>query len=182
MCGNIERGLPALFTLRQAQGKRLAPCFAGTLLLARCLPFDRLRANGLHSARAPCAARLSARLELALQRACSIAVRPSTGSGQLAFLQGPFLNARPSAVRANGSALQRACSFAVHPSTGSGRTVMCCRQRGSLASPNRTVKLRAMGLLECPVTPMLPYAACRACVAPGPVPRPMAVGSSCVRR
>ena len=120
----------------------------------------------------------------ALQRACSYAVHPSTGSGRTACnLPGPFLHRSPFArLRGNGSALQGACSYAVHPSTGSGRTVMCCRQRGSLASPNRTVKLRAMGLLECPVTPMLPCAACRACVAPGPVPRPTAVGSNCVRR
>ena len=141
---NLPRPFLAPLALRLGSGER--QCFAESLLL-RCSPFDRLRANGLPSARdLTCTFHPSARL------------------------------------RGNGGALQGPYSYAVHPSTGSGRTVMCCRQRGSLASPNRTVKQRAMGLLECPVTPMLPCAACRACGAPGRAPRPMAVGSNCVRR
>ena len=136
---------PTLFTLRQAQGERLA-----------CLPGPFL---------APLAFRLGSGGTAVLCRELAptlFTLRQAQGERH-ATCQGPLLA----------------------PLTlwlGSGRTVMCCRQRGSLASPNRTVKLRAMGLLECPVTPMLPCAACRACVAPGPVPRPKAVGSNCVRR
>ena len=53
---------PTLFTLRQAQGERLAFCQGPFLHRS---PFARLRGNGS-----------------ALQRACSYAVHPSTGSGR----------------------------------------------------------------------------------------------------